>query len=688
MSITIFNRLIVSPGKQHRLITNFMIDELGLDPHDICKVKDQLRIEFLIQGRSAMQELSELSNQFPNYHFDLIWFDEKCTYVKAVRYINQSFHPCSYIGWGIRDYLIDDVSNHHKMSHSDIDWSNLEYDLLLASQRGGFLENTKIIPELQPAEALNILISQHFLPSSPSAQALVLFILSEGVGIQEIPVNYLTPDVYVAGFYLQKIPFDLLPDSVKSDTFIEDACQIRGEEIFHKIDPKLLTEDICLAALTANSNAISLKDIPMALRTLIICEFALQLDVHQFRYIPKKLLNQDFCDQYPAALQFIPSDFKTLELCKTALSLNESLLAFVPKHFINKSLVNKLIKQSNTPKPFLEFVPKELLTERMIKTFIKKNPLEFKHIPDEFKTFDLCKRFIIRQVENLRLAPIELIDDLLKHRTIRNLYLKHPQTLALLPKSLVTKELVFDGFKANGIQLEEIPNHLITQDLIILAIRRVKQLQVKSGSSPISYQSIAIQSSKPKIWNFVPDKLKDYAFCKIAIINAHPTVEANILVCLLNNTPRELDEFNESIQWLYYFIESKLSTSFRNQYLDRLEFSDYLEKMMDGSDEGEKELKTFVTQLIQEIPHTSKQFEAYREIGAAAWSLWLELCAYLYPSALDSIENTEQASQVPQFLQYTKQVKILNLYLQLGGQATISNAPQIAESSEQSQGSA
>ena len=97
-------------------------------------------------------------------------------------------------------------------------------------------------------------------------------------------------------------------------------------------------------------------------------------------------------------------------------------------------------------------------------------------------------------------------------------------------------------------------------------------------------------------------------------------------------------------------------------------------------------MKTFVTQLIQEIPHTSKQFEAYREIGSAAWSLWLELCANLYPSALDSIENTEQASQVPQFLQYTKQVKILNLYLQLGEQVTISNAPQITESIEQSHG--
>jgi hypothetical protein len=74
MSVTIFNRLIVSPGKQHRVITNFIIDELGLDPHDICKVGDHLRFEFLIENRSAMQELSELSNKFPSYNFDLIWF--------------------------------------------------------------------------------------------------------------------------------------------------------------------------------------------------------------------------------------------------------------------------------------------------------------------------------------------------------------------------------------------------------------------------------------------------------------------------------------------------------------------------------------------------------------------------------------------------------------------------------------
>ncbi len=684
MSVTIFNRLIVSPGKQQRLITNFILNELGLDPIDIGKVKDHLRIEFRLQDRSAMQELSELSNQFSSYNFDLIWFDEKFTYIKAVRYMNQSFHPSSYISWGIKDYLIEDKPYHHDISSIDIDWSNLEYDLLLASQRGGFLENTKIIPELLPSEALDILTSQHFLPSSTSAQALVLFFLSEEGSIQDIPVHYLTPELYVAGFQLQKIAFDLLPDSVKTDSFMELACQISGKEIFHKIDHQLLTEDICLSALTTDQNAISLKDIPTSFRSLIICEFALQQDVLDFRYVPKKLLSQDFCNQYPAALQYIPGDFKTLELCKNAIHLNESLLAFVPKHFINKALVNKMIKQSKTPNPFLEFVPNELLTDRVIKTFVKKNPLEFKNLPDEFKSFDICRRFILRHIENLRLAPIELLEDLLKHRTIRNLYLKHPNSLALLPKSFLTKELVFDGFKSNGIQLDEIPNHFITQDLVILAIRRLKQRQVKNGSLPINYQFIATQSSKPIVWNFVPDKFKDYDFCKIAILNAHPSVEANILVCLLHNTPRELDAFNESIQWLYYFIERRLSISFRNQYLYRLEFSEFLEKMTDGSDEGEKELKSFVTQFIQEIPHTKKQLEAFREIGAVAWSLWLDLCANLFPSELNSDQQSPTTSQTPQLWQYTKQVKILNFYLQLGEQASKSNGPQIEISDQPS----
>jgi len=193
----------------------------------------------------------------------------------------------------------------------------------------------------------------------------------------------------------------------------------------------------------------------------------------------------------------------------------------------------------------------------------------------------------------------------------------------------------------------------------------------------MNYHSIALQSSKPRVWNFVPDKFKDYDFCKVAIINAHPSVEANILICLLHNTPRELAPFNESIQWLYYFIERKLSISFRNQYLHRLEFSEYLDKLTDGNDEGEKELKTFFTQYIQQIPHTKKQLEAYREIGAVAWSLWLELCANLFPSELNSNEQASTTSQTPQLLQYTKQVKILNFYIQLGELASKSNAPQI-----------
>ncbi len=672
MTVSIFNRLIVSPGKQHRQITHFMSNELAIHPIECYKKKEHLRFDFMTQDRAAFLEIKTLSNAFPSYNFDLIWHEEPCTYVKALRVMESNFYSTSYIRWGLSDYFNEDTHPEQENSLLNYDWTALEYDLLKASYHGGFLENSKIIPDLQHVEALDILASNQFAPDSLSAQALVMHCLSGGIPVQDLPTDYLSPELYITGFQQQFIPFERLPDTVLSEEFLEDACFREGKDIFIKINPKQLSEDICLAAITAIKAPISLKDIPNSLRTQIICEFALQQDIDQFRFVPKKLLSQDFCNQYPGALRFIPGDFKTLELCKSALRSSESNLAFVPRHFITKSLLNKIIRESIQPAAFLEFVPPELVTARLVNFFIKKNPREFKFIPEDFKSYETTKRYVIRDIENLAFASHESLDGLLKHRTIKKQFMKHEDSLGLLPKSYLTKEIVFEIFKSKGVSLDEVPNHLISEPLMLLAIRRIKKSSLETNSNTLQYDAIAHNCSKPKVWQLVPNKLKDYEFCKLAIIVAHPSVEANILLHLIDNTPREIDAFNDSIQWLYYFIENRLSFSFRDEHLFQIDLSDYLDKVLDGSARGEDELNIFVEFLRQDIVQTPKQLQAIQEIGSAAWRLWMELCSKMYPNFEDTQQTGSTRFQATRFLHSSNQMKILNLYLKIADEVNIS----------------
>jgi len=673
MSVNIINRLIVSPGKQHRQITNFLINELAINPTEIHRKKEHLRLDFVIQNRSAEIELRALTNHFPSYNFDLLWFDEPCTYVKALRVLESNFYPTSYICWGLNDYFNDDLNKDQLITSFDYDWTALEYDLLLASYSGGFLENTKIIPDLQKFEALDLLLSRKLASASLSAQALVIHLLSEGISVQDIPLDYLSNELYLECFQLKLIPFERLPESLLSEEFLEKVCYNHGKSIFSKINPKLLTEDICLAAITAIRESISLKMVPSSLRTQIICEFALHQEIDDFRFIPRKILSQEFCNEYPAALKFIPNDFKTLELCKNALKVNSSNLEFVPKHFINKTLINKIARDSNASDSFLGFVPSELFTSRLVKIFIKKNPREFQFIPEEFKTYEISKKYIVREIENLIFASPEMLDDLLKHRTIKSMFLKHDHSLSLLPKSYLTKEFVFEIFKSNGIQLDEVPNHLISEPMILLCVRRIRKVISSTELNHSNYQLIAKNCSKPKVWLFSPNKIKDYEFCRTAIVYAHPSVEADVLVSLIDNTARDTDAFNETIQWLYYFIDNKLSLTFRDQHLFQMDLSDYLEKTLDGNLRDTGEINTFVSHLILDIVQSPKQLQAFQEITKAAWRLWVELCSSLSPVA----ENIDQSSilslQATHFLDSTKKIQILNLYLKIVEQMNSEN---------------
>lgn len=668
MSINCINRLIIASGVQnHQLILNYLKLDLGIPSEYISNKKNHIRVKFPMIQRSATAELQKIHHQFPTLSMDLIWSDDSFTFAKAISVEQGKFHPQVILQWGIQDYLnIESFETDEPAIKETVDWLAMEYDLIRASQSGGFFTGTKIIPVVSFEEYMEILDSEILAPHSPSANAVVLKILSENIDPSEVPTQYLSSDIFEEAFYARYLGFPSIPKEYIHDDFVIQACAAFGEEVFIHLAKDELTEDICIAAINARWKPISLKDIPSQMRSENVCAAAIWLDVSQFKHVPKKIVTQEFCNRFPHAIAYIPSDFKTVNLCWDALEINASLLAFVPKPFITKSLLAKLMRQKDHHNTFLKYVPKEFLNLGFIKKFLRKNPKEFQYIPEEFITPELTKQFVLRDIENLPFASSEAMETLLKHRTIRRNLINHPDTFQLLPKAYLSSEVLMSIYKLEGINFDEIPNHFITEEMIQMAVRKIKYQHKKDGITPVSFKPIAKSCTKIRVWKLSPLKIKDYDFCVEAIESAHHSIEADILVKLLEQTPIEEEYFIKSIQYLYTYLDKRMSVSFKEKYRIYGSLSEYVEKVLDGSDFNNQRFLDLVSGILHEIPHSKRQRAAYEKISIAAWELWLAISHKLYPYSEPIQLEDQLVFNSSTFINCTQQVKILNLYLHLG----------------------
>ena len=83
-----------------------------------------------------------------------------------------------------------------------------------------------------------------------------------------------------------------------------------------------------------------LRHVPDHLKTLEMCERAIEKYRQVIEFIPDYLKTQEACEKvaekYPYNLAFIPDYFKTQEMCNEAVQKRQCLLEYIPDWFVTQ----------------------------------------------------------------------------------------------------------------------------------------------------------------------------------------------------------------------------------------------------------------------------------------------------------------------------------------------------------------
>ena len=191
---------------------------------------------------------------------------------------------------------------------------------------------------------------------------------------------------------------------------------------------------------------------------------------------------------------FIPEQYITQEMIDSLYEENKySIIKNIPK---NKLKISYLWDDAN----FISHFPKEVLNDNIIKQYLKYYRYNIRYLPDEYKTYEICKLAIMEDYKNLEYIPEKYINkdiiDLYYESNVLFLndgiecipteYLKQDffinvvnnkknsssfYYLKNIPKHFFTKEICKKICEISSLGLRYIPEDLITKELCELAVK-------------------------------------------------------------------------------------------------------------------------------------------------------------------------------------------------------------------------
>jgi hypothetical protein len=133
-------------------------------------------------------------------------------------------------------------------------------------------------------------------------------------------------------------------------------------------------------------------------------------------------------------------------------------------------------------------------------------------------------------------------------------------------------------FKSNGLEFHQIPNSLMSKPLLLLAFTKLKNQKEKSNDT-FEFEKIASHCSEPKVWILTPEKYKDYDFCRIAIQNAHPSIESEVLLYLIEQNTRSTTNFQDTIQYIQRYLENRIPEEIKSHFYPDNSLIQFLESL-------------------------------------------------------------------------------------------------------------
>ena len=180
------------------------------------------------------------------------------------------------------------------------------------------------------------------------------------------------------------------------------------------VPKKSKTHALCLAAV--NRNGLDLYHVPKYLRTETIQYAAVFQNAEAI-----KLVDADSLKSNPDLLviaagrkghlltwmvKTVP-EVITYDLCLKAVRSAGCALSFVPEHYLDKRMIRAAVEADAAALNFV-FTHHSDDVKAAIADVIEDIPL--KHLPDHFKTYDVCLAQVSQQGRQLRYVPFPLID--------------------------------------------------------------------------------------------------------------------------------------------------------------------------------------------------------------------------------------------------------------------------------------
>lgn len=139
-----------------------------------------------------------------------------------------------------------------------------------------------------------------------------------------------------------------------------------------------------------------------------LVKYILDKDPNIFKYIPDNYKNYDICKyvitKYTTLIEYVPDILQTDELCelnkaclnKACLNKTSEIKTYIDDR--KKMYENMVMKNGYT----LYFVPDNYKTYELCKNAVTQDGCSLKYVPEKFKTYELCKLAVKQNEYSIR----------------------------------------------------------------------------------------------------------------------------------------------------------------------------------------------------------------------------------------------------------------------------------------------
>jgi len=224
-----------------------------------------------------------------------------------------------------------------------------------------------------------------------------------------------------------------------------------GEMTLQGVPRKDKDHQLCLAAVHANGR--DLKNVPKHFRSKAVCYSAVFQNADAIKFVPQEILEEE------------------AGILELALGRKGTLLEWAAEHaaaLLTKRLCEKAVNSYGLA---IKWVPTDFRTKEMVRTAVIRDGIvlmalqgedqmiqdvahevSIKHLPDQFKTREICLAQVAKQGRLLQYVPLRILDDDILDAALNS----NPWAMEFVPAHLASSPAVKDAILRGGV-----PKHMI-----------------------------------------------------------------------------------------------------------------------------------------------------------------------------------------------------------------------------------